>query len=149
MSLEQGNRSIDAIFRSAIANGFGRVKLKYAGGEASLNFPLVLVLHQYALQLAERHGLELQSVLLSNGVAVGKSMIREMLAHGIRLMISLDGVNEHHDAQRPFVNGQGSFRYVEQTRSLPLDLDHNFQTQLGWLTGCGGIRTESRPAVYS
>ena len=34
--------AIDAVMKSAVANGFPAVKLKYAGGEASLNHRLML-----------------------------------------------------------------------------------------------------------
>ena len=115
MQVARGKQAVEAVFRSALANGFKRVKLKYAGGEATLNFPTVLVLHDYAQQLADEHHLGLDGVILSNGVALSVRMIREMKARGLRLMISLDGVGATHDAQRPFINGRGSFAYVERT----------------------------------
>jgi uncharacterized protein len=114
MEIERGKQAVEAVFRSAIANGFSRVKLKYAGGEATLNFHTVLTLHDHARGLANRHNLELDGVVLSNGVALSDRMITEMKRRGIRLMISLDGVGEYHDAQRPFVNGKGSFEHVER-----------------------------------
>lgn len=115
MELERGRKSVEAVFRSALANDFQRVKLKYAGGEATLNFPLVLALHDQACTLAARHGVELAGVVLSNGVRLTHRMIEELRERGLRLMISLDGVGEYHDAQRPFVNGHGSFAQVERT----------------------------------
>ena len=50
------------MFRSAANNGFQAVKLKYAGGEATLNFPLVRALHSHAVDLAARRGFELREV---------------------------------------------------------------------------------------
>src|SRR5262245_5561065 len=90
----------------------------YAGGEASLNFPLVLILHDHAHHLAEQHGMKLEGVLLSNGVRMNDRMIAELRARGLRLMISLDGVGEYHDAQRHFSNGHGSFAHIERTLDL-------------------------------
>jgi uncharacterized protein len=115
MEIERGKQAVEAVFRSALANGFRRVKLKYAGGEATLNFHTVLILHDHAKLLADQHNLELDGVVLSNGVALSDRMINEMKARGIRLMISLDGIGHYHDEHRPFINGQGSFRHVEQT----------------------------------
>ena len=63
MSSETGKAAIDAIFRSAIANKFQQVKLKYAGGESLLRYPLILELHSYARQLAEVHGLSVEEVI--------------------------------------------------------------------------------------
>ena len=68
MSDETGRQAVRAVFRSARAGGFRAVKLKYAGGEPTLNLPLVLQLHQQAQSLAEQHNLELDGVILSNGI---------------------------------------------------------------------------------
>jgi uncharacterized protein len=46
-----GHAAVAAVVRSAAANGFATVKLKYAGGEASLNHHLMLQLHAYAKEL--------------------------------------------------------------------------------------------------
>lgn len=109
-----GRLAIDAIFRSAINNHFRRVKVKYAGGEATLNMKTVASLHQYAHKLAEKHNLELDGVVLSNGVSFGPRIINIFRESGLRLMISLDGVGEIHDSQRPLRNGGGSFARIER-----------------------------------
>ncbi|GAB4534951.1 MAG: hypothetical protein Kow0063_18600 [Anaerolineae bacterium] len=107
-----GRAAVEAIFRSAVRHGFQAVKLKYAGGEPTLNFRLVRLLHEYAQALATRAGLELREVVLSNGVALSHPMLDFIRDAGMRLMISLDGVGAAHDAQRIFANGRGSFELV-------------------------------------
>ena len=119
-----GRASIDALIDSALAHGFTAVKLKYAGGEASLNKKLVLELDAYARDRAAEHGLEIQAVLLSNGVALRPPFVDALKAAGVRIMISLDGVGAAHDAQRPFVNGKPSFRYVDATIGQLLEQGH-------------------------
>ncbi len=123
MEIEQGREAVAAVFRSAVQNGFSRVKLKYAGGEPTLHFKLLILLHDYAQELADEHDLALDGVVLSNGVALSHRMIEEMNARGLRLMISLDGVGDTHDAMRPFVNGHGSFAHVERTLDRLTDRD--------------------------
>lgn len=110
-----GRAAVEAVMRSAVAHGFPAVKLKYAGGEASLNHRLVEALHAYARELAARSGLSLYATLLSNGVRLPQSLLHTCKAEDIRIMISLDGVGDQHDAQRPFVSGKPSFRFVERT----------------------------------
>jgi len=110
-----GRASIEAVMKSAIAHGFSAVKLKYAGGEASLNHRLVISLHSYARELAGTYGLDLQATLLSNGVRLPPDLIQVCKAEGIRVMISLDGLGDRHDVQRPFANGRPSFHLVERT----------------------------------
>jgi uncharacterized protein len=115
MELTRGRQAVDAVFRSAKANGFRRVKLKYAGGEATLNVHTLLQIHDYACALAAQHHLELEAVVLSNGVRFDEWMIDELKVRQMRLMISLDGVGENHDVQRHFASGRGSFAHVERT----------------------------------
>jgi uncharacterized protein len=110
-----GKAAIDAVFRSAEKYGFREVKLKYAGGEATLNYKLVLALQDYAKDLSDKYDLALNSVLLSNGVIISDKLINELKSRGIKIMISLDGVGDYHDAQRPFVNGNNSFLHVEKS----------------------------------
>lgn len=120
MSSETGHAAIDAIFRSAVANGFKQVKLKYAGGEPLLRFALVEELHTYSQQLAERNGIELEGVVLSNGTLLTAEMIEKLRSLGLRLMISLDGLGQYHDSHRPYAGGRGSFADVAEAVDLAL-----------------------------
>lgn len=115
MSADVGRSAVDAIFRSAALNGFQRIKLKFAGGEAMLNWPRVLEMHTYAQERSQQTGIPIETVLLSNGVFVSEEAIEECKARQIRISISLDGVGEYHDAQRRFANGRGSFAWVDRT----------------------------------
>lgn len=107
-----GLAAIDAIIRSALQNDFKAIKLKYAGGEATLNFRLIRLLHDYAQDQAAAHGLALREVVLSNGVGMSAAMLDFIRDAGMRLMISLDGLDAEHDAQRVFRNGRGSAQLV-------------------------------------
>lgn len=120
MSPETGRAAIDATFRSALANGFKQVKFKYAGGESLLRFPLIVELHQYARTLADRHGLGLEGVILSNGTLLTPVMIETLKSLGLRLMISLDGLGAYHDVHRPYAGGRGSFADVAEAIDLAL-----------------------------
>lgn len=119
-----GHAAVDAVMRSAVANGFPAVKLKYAGGEASLNQGLLKHLHAHARTLAVRHGLQFYAVLLSNGVALPPPLLETLKVEGIRVMVSLDGLGSQHDAQRRFANGRPSFHHVERTIAQLIELDH-------------------------
>ena len=110
-----GRAAVQAVINSAVAHGFPAVKLKYAGGEASLNHRLMISLHGQARALAAEHGLELYATLLSNGVSLPPSLVEALKAENIRVMISLDGLGSQHDAQRPFATGKPSFHLVERT----------------------------------
>jgi uncharacterized protein len=115
MSESTAYSAVDAVIRSAVANGFPAVKLKYAGGEASLNHRLLVKMHARARTLAAEHGLQLYATLLSNGVTLRPGLVDILRDEQIRVMISLDGVGAEHDAQRPTVAGKPTFRLVERT----------------------------------
>ncbi len=123
MDERTGRAAVSAVIRSALAHGFPAVKLKYAGGEASLNRRLLVRLHAYARSLAAGHGLQLHATLLSNGVALPRPLVEALKAEGIRIMISLDGVGGQHDTQRPFVSGKPSFHFVERTIAQLIEQD--------------------------
>ena len=119
-----GRAAVEAVMRSAVDHGFTAVKLKYAGGEASLNHHLMRRLHGYARELAAERGLQLYATMLSNGVALAPDLIGWLRSAGIRVMISLDGIGANHDVQRPTLNGKGSFRLVERGISRLIERDH-------------------------
>jgi uncharacterized protein len=112
---ETSRRAVEAIIRSAIKHNFKHIELEYAGGEASLNFPRILSIHDYASYKAKSHHLNLSAYMLSNGVSLPQRVIEQLMARRIGVMISLDGIGDYHDRQRPFLNGKGSFKYVDRT----------------------------------
>jgi uncharacterized protein len=124
MDESTGRAAVDAVIGSAVEHGIPAVKLKYAGGEASLNHRLMMRLHTYARELAGRHGLRLYATLLSNGVALPRTLVDGLKAAGIRVMISLDGIGGQHDVQRPFANGKPSFHLVARTIAQLIEQGH-------------------------
>jgi uncharacterized protein len=114
MNEATGRAAVEAVLRSAVDHGFTAVKLKYAGGEASLNYRLMLALHAYARELAAQYGLELHATMLTNGAALAVPLIEALGPAGIQVMVSLDGIGDAHDAQRPTTGGKPSFRLVER-----------------------------------
>lgn len=115
LDVSVGKTAIDTVFRTARMHNFNRVKLKYAGGEATLRFSSIIDLQSYASKQADANGIELDAVLLSNGIGITDKMIDALRKHSIRLMISLDGIGEFHNTQRSFENGVGSYVAVERT----------------------------------
>ncbi|GCE31402.1 hypothetical protein KDA_68860 [Dictyobacter alpinus] len=115
MTEDTSRQAVDAIIRSAVKNGYSSVHITYAGGEASLQLPQVIKIHDYALLQAQEHDLQLFAGMISNGVAMPVRFIEQLKQRKIGLAISLDGVGADHDQQRPLVNGAGSFTFVDRT----------------------------------
>ncbi|MFO3797885.1 MAG: radical SAM protein, partial [Anaerolineales bacterium] len=115
MSEEVGLQVVERVFQSAQQRGFRRIKLKYAGGEATLHFRLIRRLVTHAQALAKQSGLALDQVILSNGTLLRPEEIAWMLENRVRLMISLDGLGQIHDQMRPARDGKSSFARLSQT----------------------------------
>lgn len=115
MDKATGLKALKEIFDTAKQNGFKRVKLKYAGGEASLHFKLIRRLHEEAIRLAQTHQLALREVVLSNGVRIRPTDADWLVEAGVKLMVSLDGVGEMHDQQRPLRGGGATFHHIQNT----------------------------------
>jgi len=115
MTDDISKRAVDAVIRSATRYHHQHIHLTYAGGEATLQLPQVLATHDYALQQTQEHKLGLSASMISNGVLMPQWAIEQLKQRQIRVGISLDGIGENHDKQRPFVNGKGSFAFVDRT----------------------------------
>ncbi len=115
MDEDTARQTVDALVRSAIDNGFRSLRLKYAGGEASMNTSVLFAMHDHAVDRCSAEGLGLSTVLLTNGVAVTDRLARELASREISVMVSLDGMGEAHDAQRPTISGRPSSALVERS----------------------------------
>lgn len=115
MDEQTGMQVIDTIFQTAQQRQMPRIKLKYAGGEATLQMPLIRQLHQRAMALSRHLSIDLQAVLLTNGVHLSANWIDWLATSGMSVMVSLDGITTVHDRQRPRQGGGKSFESVEQT----------------------------------
>lgn len=93
-------RAIERLVQMAGDHGYRRLRLKYGGGEPTLNFPVLKAAHRYASSLAPEAGLALEAVLLSNGVALNDAMLDFLVRKGISLSISLDGGAGAHNRLR-------------------------------------------------
>lgn len=115
MTEEIGTRALACIFDTARQDNFRRVKLKYAGGEATLHFALIRRLHEKAVTLARETGLQLREVVLSNGTCLQEEDAAWFGETGVKLMLSLDGVGEMHNRLRHDRGGRDTFARIETT----------------------------------
>lgn len=115
MSERTATKVIDSVFRTAKAHNIKRLKIKLSGGEALLNLKTVKYLVKYARRKAQNKPLDLDFVILSNGISIKRSTLDWIKKNKIRMMISLDGVGKWNDQQRVFENGEGTFKHIDKT----------------------------------
>lgn len=80
-----------------------RVELHFYGIEPLMRFDLVKVGSQYAEDAALRKMKELDLVLTTNGVGLTPEILRYVEEHKFKLEVSLDGVRETQNKNRPSV----------------------------------------------
>jgi uncharacterized protein len=114
MPLNVGKRIIYSAYSSIKSNNFKKLKIKYSGGEPLLYFTKIEKLHKYALKLANINNIEIEGSLLSNGSLLNTETIKKIKDLNMRLMISLDGLDEYHNCQRHYPDGSSSFEAVIQ-----------------------------------
>ena len=112
MSEGVGQRAVDRLLQLAAEDGYAALKLKYAGGEPTLRFPLIRALHERAARGAAQAGLALEEVILTNGVGLTEEMLAFAAEAGIRLMVSLDGGPASHDRLRAMPDGRSTYATV-------------------------------------
>jgi uncharacterized protein len=115
MTADVGRQAVDCLVEMADRQGYRTLKLKYAGGEPTLSFPVVQAIHAHAARRTEEAGLALDEVLLSNGVCLRDAMLDFLAENRMKLMVSLDGGPETHDRLRARRDGRSTFAAVVDT----------------------------------
>ncbi|MFH0973093.1 MAG: radical SAM protein [Patescibacteria group bacterium] len=114
MSSETAKKAVDKIIYSAQKHGFKNITFKFAGGEPLLEFKQILSTVSYARTLALKNNIEIDFVIISNGVLLTDKACKILKENKLRLAISIDGLGKYHDKTRIFTNGLGSFKYIEK-----------------------------------
>lgn len=113
MSVDTVEKSIDAIFRSAQYNAFKGVKIKYAGGEPTLNFKVLQHAHEYAKDKFANSEITVKEIILTNATHLNPEMVDYLKDNSIQVMVSLDGLGVDNDVQRHTLSGRGSFQNID------------------------------------
>jgi uncharacterized protein len=102
--------------------GYQRVKYKFAGGEPLLNFPVIVKVYKAIENEAQILDLDTTYTIISNGTYITDD-IQMFLKRNkkIQLAVSLDGIENFHDENRVFKNGNGSFRIIKQNIDKLID----------------------------
>lgn len=112
MSWQTARAGLDWMFRHAAARGRDQVSVMFhGGGEVTIAWRLLQQCVDYARAEAAARGIGLTTSAGLNGVMTGP-LLEWVIANIDNATISLDGLPEVHNAQRPLVNGKGSFDVI-------------------------------------
>lgn len=145
MSLETGQAAIDTALRSATANGFSTIQIKYAGGEPLIAWRVIPQLHRYACDHAASLNIDIRGVVLSNGTLLTKEIAETITSLNIGLALSLDALGSMSSPPRPYADGRDST--VDVVRAV--DLAQATGMRLSLMVTVGGQSSEDLAAVVA
>ena len=117
MALEEAERAVDLLVEGAEPGA--KLNLAFLGGEPLVNRRVLQAATLRGVERAKEHGVTMTFSITTNGTLLTEADADFFEAHGFAVTVSLDGVREAHDAQRPFKNGSGSYDRIMQ-RVSPL-----------------------------
>jgi uncharacterized protein len=117
MAMPDALRAVDLLVANAEPGA--RLNLAFLGGEPLVNRKVLRAASLRAAELADARGVKLTFSITTNGTLLTAEDAQFFETHGFAVTISLDGLREVHDAQRPFKGGGGSYDAV-MARAAPL-----------------------------
>lgn len=112
MSIESAFKAIDLLLKDCPENG--NVQLTFLGGEPLINRKAIREAVAYAERKASEKNITVRYSITTNGTLLTEEDAVFFEKHGFAVTISLDGLKEAHDAQRPMKGGKGSYDRVMQ-----------------------------------
>jgi uncharacterized protein len=109
--------TVDRLFEGARPGE--RVQIAFLGGEPLLQRGLIHDAVAYAHGLSVQRGVPVSYGLTTNGTLLNDADAAFFAEHGFAVTISVDGIGDVHDRQRPMRDGRGSFELLLK-RAAPL-----------------------------
>ncbi len=98
MSIEDGQRAIDIFIH--LVKGASSTEITLTGGEPFLVFSLAKRLICYAEKRMQEQGIDTSFVLKTNGTILNDDIIDFLCVHGLKVIVSIDGIASVHDRHR-------------------------------------------------
>jgi uncharacterized protein len=119
MAHETASLFVDLVIRDQIGRDRD-VEINFYGGEPLLSVPRIREIARPLQYAARARGTQFSFFLFTNGVLLDRPLVEELVPLGLTgALVTLDGPQEIHDRQRPFVSGKGSFdRIVANLREV-------------------------------
>jgi len=104
------NKYISAALKRVIKPETGEVLITFFGGEPTLCYDKIV----FTVKEANKYNIKKQFAISTNGV-MGKRMLDFLIKNDFAFNLSMDGLPEIQNKQRPLLNGTPSSRIVEKT----------------------------------
>ena len=110
MPLEVGKKALDFLVEKSGSRE--HLEVDFFGGEPMMNFPVVEELVAYGRQLERAHGKYIAFTMTTNCYHLPEGAAGFLNREMENVVLSLDGREAVHDAVRPNVAGEGSYRHA-------------------------------------
>jgi uncharacterized protein len=105
-----------------------KVDLSYFGGEPLLAWDMLVETARTAVEQAKAKGVKLRQSVTTNGTLLTKERAATLKEIGFYIALSIDGIKEAHNINRPDFSGKGTFDQVEAGLRNLIELRANFET---------------------
>lgn len=125
MSLETAFKAIDLLLKDCPEGG--KVQLTFLGGEPLINRNAIRTATSYAATKAKQKDIQVNFSITTNGTLITEEDAFFFEEYGFSVTVSLDGLGEEHDVQRPMKGGKGSFDTIMKNIHPLLTLQKKMQ----------------------
>lgn len=110
MSFDTARRAVD--FLIAHSGPRKHCEIDFFGGEPLLNYHVVQQTIAYVREMEKKHNKVFKLTLTTNGMLLDERKVQYFNDNHVSLVLSLDGREKVHDAMRPGVHGEGTYRQI-------------------------------------
>jgi uncharacterized protein len=128
MSLETAFKAIDLLVKDCPENG--KAQLTFLGGEPLINRKAIREATVYAEKIAKQKNIQINYSITTNGTLVTESDAAFFEEYGFSVTVSLDGIGENHDLNRPMKGGKGSYDTIIKNIQPLLSLQKKMQVSV-------------------
>jgi uncharacterized protein len=125
MPLEKAFRSVELLLTDCAPGS--TIQLAFMGGEPLLNRAALRETTEYAYARAAAKEVKLNFSVTTNGTLLTAEDARFFEEYGFSVTVSLDGLREEHDRQRPTKGGKGSYDTILKNIQPLLGLQRKMQ----------------------
>jgi len=113
MDLKMATKAMEKIVSDAKKAGYLEIVCTFGGGEPLQEVEGMLKLIDVGRRVAKKNSILLRFGIVSNATLITEKVAEILKREDIFVAVSMDGVGEYHDRQRPFVGGGPSFQAVK------------------------------------
>lgn len=111
MNEETAFKAVNLLIKEA--KGADDLVVDFYGGEPLLNFELIKKTIEFCRDIQRKKKINFRFLLATNGTLLTKERGEYLIGNGVDIAVSLDGPKKIQDKQRPFPDGEGSFKVIK------------------------------------